>query len=175
MLGRTAGRGQETIVEIRIREERLPGIGMRYDVDLATGQRLFVVAEMGGRRHIGGGRAGDAPEWEVMLDQEHAVILAALLLGARFTLDTREDPRVASNEVVVDTVELGGSSPALGKTKAEIRLAEDAAVLAIISDATPALIEDEAVHRCQPGDRVVVAARADRIDEVAHDLAGPPP
>lgn len=155
-------------MEIRVREERLPGIGMRYDIDLGAQRGLFVIAESRGPRHLGlMGRDG-TPDWQITISQEQAVMLSALLLGARFTLDTRDDDRVAGDEVVVDTVELSEASPLIGKTRAEIMLpAADAAVLAVISDATPELVEDDATYRCRPLDRVVVAARAAEIDEVA--------
>lgn len=161
-------------MEMRVREERLPGIGMRYDLDLPDHRRLFVIAEPGGRRHLGLSRGGDEPEWQVTLDQDRAVMVAALLLGARFTLDTSHDDSVASDEVVVDTVELGPASPAIGKVLPEIALPDaDAVVLAIVSDSTPELVEDDAAHRCLPGDRVVVAARGARIDELSRHLRGP--
>ena len=48
----------------------------------------------------------------------------------------------------------------------------DAAVLAVISDATPDLIEDHTTRPCQPGDRIVIAARHRYIADVAGRLGG---
>jgi TrkA domain protein len=162
-------------MEIRVRETNLPGVGVRYDVDADGGPHLFVVVRRDGRRTLGLTGEGDEPAWQLALEQGQAVTVAALLLGARFTLDTTADAQVASDEVVVDSVEVREGSPAVGLTKREMSLPDDEAVLlAVISDSTPQLVEDEANHRCLPGDRVVVAARGSRIDEVLAYLQGPP-
>lgn len=158
---------------LTIRERGLPGIGMRYDVDTGGHSHLFVIAEHAGRRIIGLGGAEDHPERQIILDRDQAVMIAALLLGARFTVDTSQDDSISGDEVVVDTVELTESSPAIGKTFDEVHLPDsDAALLAVISDATPQLIEDERHYRGAAGDRVVVAARAARIDQVTRYVAG---
>ena len=154
-------------------EVRLPGVGMRYEIELGDGARLVIVAQRTGRRELGLSRGGDSLEWNVALGQEEAVMLASLLLGARFTLDTSDDDRLASDEVVVDTVELRAGSPAIGHAAAEITLPDpDAAVLAVISDSTPEVLEDEVSYRSRPGDRVIVAARAAQIDRVVEHLRG---
>lgn len=160
-------------MEIRVRETDLPGIGMRYDIDLGEDRGLFVVAESTGARHLGHVSSHDAPDWEISLSPAQAVAVAAILLGARFTLDTRHDDRVSADEVVVDTVELTEASPLIGRTRAEIALpGPDAAVLAVISDRTPDLVEDDATYRCRPRDRAVVAARSAAIDDVASYVRG---
>lgn len=165
---------EESGVDVRVREQALPGIGMRYEIEVGEGRQLFVIAYRDGRREIGVTGHGDTPDARAGLDQEAAVTVAALLLGARFTVDTREGAWVSSDEVVVDVVELGEVSPAVGKSQAELDLADpEAVVLAVTSDTTPELIESETDYRCQVGDRVVVAARASRIDQVAAALHGP--
>ena len=78
-------------MEMRVSEHVLPGSGMRYEIDVAGGRRLFVIARRDGRREIGVMGEADEPETHVVLDQQGAVTIAALLLGARFTVDTREE------------------------------------------------------------------------------------
>ncbi len=161
-------------MDIRVREQRLPGIGMRYELGSGDGS-LFVVAGRDGTRVIGvADQAGEA-RWQQHLSAGEAVMVSALLLGARFSFDEASRLQAAPPEVVVDTVELGPASPAVGRTHAEIELPDpEAVVLAVISDRTPDLVEDRREHRCLPGDRVVVAGRAGRIDEVVTSLVGPP-
>jgi len=162
------------VVEMRVSEQVLPGIGMRYEIDVAGGRRLFVIARRDGRREIGVMGEADEPETHVVLDQQGAVTIAALLLGARFTVDTREEAWVSSDEVVVDVIELREDSPAVGLYQAELELADpEAVVLAVMSDTTPDLVESETEHRCQVGDRIVVAARAARIAHVTAALQSP--
>ncbi|MBK9179792.1 MAG: hypothetical protein IPM45_09525 [Acidimicrobiales bacterium] len=159
-------------MEIQVREQHLPGIGVRYDLELADDRTMFVITDRSGTRHVGLVGQNDAPAWQITLEPDRAVMLAALLLGARFTLDTRGEDRVAADEVVVDTITLTDCSPVIGAAAADIRLpGEDASVLAVICDTTPELIEDRA-HRCRPGDRAVIAARAADIDDVTDYVRG---
>jgi K+/H+ antiporter YhaU regulatory subunit KhtT len=161
-------------MEIRVREQHLPGIGMRYDLAIGDGQSVFVITDTRRRRYLGLVRDGGEPEWQLELPPDHAVTLASLLLGARFTLDTRADEEVATDEVVVDTATLGPASPLLGLSADEVELpGEGAVLLAVISDSTPELVEDEAHYRCQPGDRVVVAGRGTDIAALLDHVAGP--
>ena len=171
-------------MEINVREVQLPGVGVRFELDHHDGGTLFVVAERSGRRHLGATRSGeDRPAWSVELDQRQAVTIAALLLGARFTVDAGQGDGGGgggggddAETVVVDTVQLGPDSPLLGRTLTEISLEDpDAMVLALIDDETPALVEHQPTRRCRPDDRVVLAARASRIATLAAELQGPRP
>ncbi len=162
-------------MDIRVREQRLPGIGHRYELALDTGRRVTVVVQDGGRRELGllSGRA-DQPDVVVSLTEEQAVALAALLSGARFAIDSTDDDRIDADEVVVETVTLRPGSRAVGRSMKDIRLAGDseATVLAVIRDETPELVEAETSPPCRPGDRVVIAARRQHLREVVHALAG---
>jgi TrkA domain protein len=162
-------------MDIQIREQRLPGIGHRYELLVDREKAIVVVVQDRGRRELGivSGGSGD-PDVVVSLTQAQAVALAALLTGARFSIETVGDGRVDCDEVAIETVTLGPSSPAVGRSMVEIPLGgdPDAAVLAVIRDDTPELIENEAGRRCKPGDRVVIAARRDRIGAVVEQLAG---
>ena len=161
-------------MEMRVSEQVLPGIGMRYEIEVPGGRRLYVIARRDGGREIGVVADGDEPESHVVLDQQAAVTIAALLLGARFTVDTSDTAWVSSDEAVVEIVELRDDSAAVGKFQAELELPDpEAVVLAVMSDTTPDLVESEIEHRCQPGDRIVVAARAARIAQVTAALQAP--
>lgn len=158
--------------EVRVTEQRVPGVGVRYEVELRGQGRLVVTAERAGARHLAL-RPTDADDeaWQVTLDQHQAVTVAALLLGARFSTG----PAVADvpdDEVTVATAVVSPGSPVLGATKTEIRLPRDGVVVAVISDSTPELVEDERSHRVLAGDRVVVAARAGDLDAIVRHLEG---
>jgi K+/H+ antiporter YhaU regulatory subunit KhtT len=161
-------------MEMRVSEQALPGIGMRYDIDVGAGRRLYVIATRDGRREVGVMGEGDRPDLHVSLDQHASVTLAALLLGARFTVDTREEAWISSDEVVVEVVELRADSAAVGRYQEELDLGDpEAVVLAVMSDTTPELVESSTDHRCRAGDRIVVAARAARIAHVVAALQQP--
>lgn len=171
--GRRDVRGGQALAdsEMRIVEQALPGIGMRYEFDTGERGRLYVIARRDGRCEFGVMAEGDEPEVQVQLSRESVVTVAALLLGSRFSVDTRDDVWTSSDEVVVDVVEVEEGSPAIGRSKAELELDDpDAVVLAVMSDSTPDLVESETEHLCQVGDRIVVAARGARIGQVVASL-----
>lgn len=162
-------------MDVHIREQALPGIGHRYELSLGHRRWLAVIVKRDGGREISiGSDDADEPDAAATLAQEQAVAIASVLTGARFSIDTGDDRRVESDEVSVETVTLTKRSPAIGRVAAEIPLLHnsDASVLAVIRDETPDLVEDTAKQPCRQGDRVVVAARRDRLAEVVRNLAG---
>ena len=157
--------------DVHIREQDLPGIGRRFDLDLGDGQTFSVVARRDGGRDVAvRDSEADEPRASVHLEREQAVAIGSLLLGARFSRASSGHGRA----VDVSTVLLGVDSPAVGRIPAEIPLPTDseAAVVAVVRDDTPQLLEDDRHRPCEPGDRLVIAARRDRMDEVLHHLAG---
>jgi TrkA domain protein len=162
-------------MNIHIREQTLPGIGHRYELDVDAGRKLTVVVQHAGRREVGlVSRLSETPDFVVSLSQEQAVALAALLSGARFSIDSTREDHIDADDVVVETVMLGPASPALGRPAKDLVLTDDAeaVVLAVIRDETPELVEDEATRLCQPGDQVVIAARRQHLAAVVRQLAG---
>lgn len=162
-------------MDLRIREQRLPGIGHRYDLALDGDRHLMIVVGSDGSCQVGV-VTGDAdePEGVVALRRDQAVAVAALLAGARFTIDTTGDERVAADEVTVETLELGASSPAVGRLVDDVSLPDgsDATILAVIRDKPGDLVEEEPVDPLRIGDRVVVSARRDRLGEIARQFIG---
>ncbi|HVL07361.1 MAG TPA: TrkA C-terminal domain-containing protein [Acidimicrobiales bacterium] len=160
-------------MDVRVREQRLPGIGHRYDIELDDGRRLFVVVQGDGRRAVGIAEPGsDRPEVTVSLSQDQAVAAAAILTGARFSIDTSEDDRIPGDEVAVETIILGEASPAVGRVAREVAdsAGPDVAILAVIRDETPDVIEDALTEPIRPGDRIVVAARREQVDTLVRRL-----
>ena len=96
-------------------------------------------------------------------------MLAALLTGARFTLIPSDEPAelVAADplEVVVETLPVASGSPAIGLTQDEAapRLGDEAALLGVIDDRTPELVDPEGGRAIREGDKLVVAARRGRM------------
>ncbi len=162
-------------MDVRIREQVLPGIGHRYDVDVGGHRQPVVVLQREGKRQVAiAERASDEPVAAVTLTYEQAVAVAALLTGARFSIEAVEERASTAGDVAVETVTLGETSPAVGRLVRDVPLLDgsDAAILAVIRDETPELVEDEAHEPCRAGDRVVVAARRDSLADVIRELAG---
>lgn len=158
--------------DVHIREKALPGIGRRFDLDVEDGLTLIVVARRDGSRDIAvSERGADEPRRSVHLGRQEAVAVGSLLLGARFS-DGGDGSEGSALDVT--SVVLGPLSPANGRIPAEIPLpgGSDAAVVAVARDDTPQLLEDDRHRPCQPGDRLVIAARRDLLEAVVRHLAG---
>jgi TrkA domain protein len=131
---------------INVREQSLPGIGQRFEIDLDGGARVVVIAARDGGRVIEVTDASDEePRPTVALSAEQAVMVGALLLGAQFSIDVTADERVAGDAVLVDTVAVPAVSTAVGQRPSAILapFGDDAVVLGVIRDQTPELVEDE--------------------------------
>ena len=168
-------------MDITIHEQTLPGIGLRYDVTVDLKRRLSIVVSRTGARELSiSDLDAEEPTAVVSLSQAQALAVAALLSGARFSLErdplrTVSEPGTRDEDVVtVSTVTLTDSSPAIGRRVSEIGLptGSNAAVLAVIRDQTPELVEDPARVPVRAGDRLVVAARTSWADSVRATLTG---
>jgi K+/H+ antiporter YhaU regulatory subunit KhtT len=160
-------------MDVRVREQLLPGIGHRYEV-LLDHHRIVVVVQRDGRRELAIVRGTDDTAVATSLSQDQAIAVAAILTGARFSIDTTDDPEVEADEVDVRTVVVSAGSPAVGRTAGEVPLpaGAHAEILAVIRDETPELVEDDTQGPIQAGDRLVVAARREQLDAVLHHVAG---
>jgi K+/H+ antiporter YhaU regulatory subunit KhtT len=161
--------------EVHVRQERLPGFGQLFQMAAPDGSALTVVAEdHTGRRELHVLVPGaDEPSARVELPEAHAVTLATLLSGVRVVFDSEPEVDPADG-VHVETFVIGAGSPAVGQAVHEIHLPapEDARILAVIRDDTPALVEDDADRPCEPGDRLVLAGHPSPLAQLRAFLAG---
>jgi hypothetical protein len=132
---------------------------------------VIVVEDRGPRHLILVDPRREEPLTTVRLPTEYASVLAALLTGAHFTLETPEAVPVTTRgvaEVVVETVKIPSGSPAIGLAPDEVmeRMGSDAVLLGVICDATPQLVETDDRRGVQVGDKLVIAARRGRLAHV---------
>lgn len=162
--------------DINVREQALPGVGQRFEIELSPERQFVVIAHHGGQRSIGISEPGHDPD-EVdttKLSVEQSVMVGALLLGARFAIDVAEDPKVAGDTVIVDTVRVPEDAASIGRRPSELLAPwhPDAAMLGVIRDRTPEIVEHDGDLPLAAGDRVAIAARRDLLDEVARLFTG---
>jgi K+/H+ antiporter YhaU regulatory subunit KhtT len=161
------------MTDLHVRALRLPGLGWRYTIPADRGRHVMVVVEDRGPRylvlldpHL------DEALTTVRLPAGHASVLAALLTGARFTLLPSDEPAGVDAadplEVVVETLRVTSGSPAVGLTQDEAapRLGADAALLGVIDDRSPELVDPEGGRAIQEGDTLVIAARRGRMQSL---------
>lgn len=159
-------------MDVQVQAERLPGVGWRYTVPADAGRQVLVVAEDRGATHLVLVDPDlDEPLTTVRLAPQHAAVLAALMIRARFTIEaagpaaTPQASGADAGEVVVETVTVGATSPVIGLARRDLpqRLGPDATLLGVICDATPEIVETDGGRPFQVGDRLVVAARRGRL------------
>jgi len=170
-------RGLVPATLIQLREQPLPGIGQRFEIDLAAGRRLVVVAARDGGRSIAiidpGSGDTDAARRLLQLSFDEAVMVGALLLGARFSISMPDGDHDEPGTVAVETIRVPDGAPSIGRAVREVLgdIADDVAVLGVVRDHTPEIVETDNEIPLAAGDRVVVASRPDRMTMVLDLLA----
>lgn len=162
-------------MEITVREQVLPGVGQRFEIDLGHGRKLVVVAGRDGSRTIGVAQADDDDlDGACTLTAEQAFMVGALLLGARFAVEAAPQHRGPEGHVTVETVTVPAGSPSVGRQPSEVvaPFGDEVVILGIIRDITPEVVEADPDPPLAAGDRVAIAARNDLMPQVSKLLTG---
>ena len=134
---------------IEFRETRLPGIGVKYGYRLDAGGRISLILHNDGRRELYWFRRAndDEPTAVIVLDDDEARQLGAVLGGAYQRPRVVEELEMALGELQIEWVPVPDSSPLIGKTLAEaaLRATTGITIIAILR-------EPEPVSGAQPGD-----------------------
>jgi TrkA domain protein len=155
-----------------IREQPLPGIGHRYDLDVETG-RISVVIHHSGRRDLYVFEEGaDRPTVCTLTDDE-ARRLGAIVGGAYFRPALIQDIEAVVGGLVVEWVTLRADSPGAGHTIAdlEVRKRTHMTVVAVVRDDVQ-LVAPPPDEVLQAGDRVVVIGRPDDLPNFVSLVVG---
>jgi TrkA domain protein len=134
---------------IEFRETRLPGIGVKYGYRLDSGGRISLILHNDGKRELYWFRRADddEPRAVIVLDDDEARQLGAVLGGAYQRPRVVEELEMALGELQIEWVPVPDSSPLIGKTLAEaaLRATTGITIIAILR-------EPEPVSGAQPGD-----------------------
>jgi TrkA domain protein len=134
---------------IEFRETRLPGIGVKYGYRLDAGGRISLILHNDGKRELYWFRRADddEPSAVLVLDDDEARQLGAVLGGAYQRPKVVEELEMALGELQIEWVPVPDSSPLIGKTLAEaaLRATTGITIIAILR-------EPEPVSGAQPGD-----------------------
>lgn len=106
-----------------INEQDLPGIGRRYEVTAARGERLVVIIHHSGRRDLYVlRRHGEQPVCTVELTDDQARRIGAILGGAYFKPSVVEEIEDIIGEFAVDWVTLGDEAPVVGRSIGDLQI-----------------------------------------------------
>ena len=126
---------------LEIRETRLPGIASKFTMSLASGRRLVVIVHTDGKRELYFFRnaRADEPAAVLVLDDDEARQLGAIVGGAYERPKIVEDLELALGELQIEWIQVPDDSPTIGKTLAEcaFRAKTGITVIAILREPEP--------------------------------------
>src|ERR687897_1780349 len=149
-------------MDVDLRETRLPGIGVRFDLRLDEGGRVTVIQHNDGQREIYVYRRGEEdPRAVIRLDDDEARSLGALLGGAYERPKIVDDLEMALGELMIEWVPVPDDSPWIGKTLAEcgFRAKTGITIIAILREPEP-ISGAQPDHTIELGDTLVTVGKA---------------
>jgi TrkA domain protein len=157
-----------------IRETTLPGVGVRYELQLESGERIGVLAHRTGRRElfVYSARDPDAVDTELTFNGEEGKIVAELLGGTQ-VVESVSRLQQQIEGLAIDWLVVPARSEFVGKTiaDAQVRTRTGVSIVAVIR-------EDEAhpapspAFRFEAGDTAVVVGTPRGITAAASLLTG---
>ncbi len=120
---------------MQVREHDLPGVGKKFALATAEGDRMTVIIHNSGDREVYHFRGGeDFPFHSVRLDDAEARKLGAILGGAYFQPPVAESMEMVLGQLSVEWFRVEADSPLAGRSirESEIRGRTGASVIAIL-------------------------------------------
>jgi TrkA domain protein len=160
-------------------QTRLPGIGVKFTLELARGGRLAVIQHNDGGRevYVFRRRDDDEPAAVIHLEDDEARQLGAVLGGAYERPKVVEDLEMAIGELAIEWIPVPEGSPAVGHTLAEcgFRARTGITVIAILREPEP-VAGAQPSDVIQEGDVLVATGKAGQFAAFRRLLAeGPIP
>jgi TrkA domain protein len=158
-----------------LRETRLPGIGTKFTLELASGGRLAVIVHNDGKRELYFFRrtGDDEPRAVIVLDDDEARQLGAVIGGAFERPKIVEELEMALGELLIEWEPVPDTSPWIGKTLAEcgFRAKTGVTIIAILREPEPVsgARPDDVIQR---GDTLVTVGKAGQYAAFRELLAG---
>ena len=160
---------------IDLQETRLPGVGTKFTMRLEGGARLALILHNDGKRELYyfRHRDDDEPRAVIVLDDDEARQLGAVIGGAYERPKIVEDLEMALGELLIEWEQVPESSPWIGKTLAEsgFRAKTGITVIAILREPEP-VTGAQPSDVVQRGDTLVTVGKAGQYSAFRKLLAG---
>jgi TrkA domain protein len=163
---------------LEVRETRLPGVGSKFTLRTARGDKVSAIVHLDGMRELYHSPHGDDGEpCAIELNDEEARQVGAILVGAVYRPQLVQDLEMTLRDLVMEWIALPPDSPLVGLTVAtcRIRSTTGATIVAVLRDSGSLAVPhpDEVL---QPGDTLVVIGRPESFADIRRLVAeGPPP
>jgi TrkA domain protein len=126
---------------VELRQTRLPGVGTKFAFITAHGSRVAVIHHVDGTQelYVFGRVDDDEPRAVLLLDDDEARQLGAVLGGAYERPKIVEELEMAFGELAIEWVEVPQDSPAIGRTLADcgFRARTGVTIIAILREPEP--------------------------------------
>jgi TrkA domain protein len=161
---------------VDVEETRLPGVGTKFTIQTARDEKICSVVHLDGLREIYAYEDPDEEPHVIVLNDEEARQLGAILGGVVYRPQLVEDLELAIKDLVIEWIELPAGSPVVGLTVAtcRIRSTTGATIVAILRD-SGALAVPHPDEELRAGDVLVVIARPDTIPDIKKLIESGPP
>ena len=165
---------------LELKETRLPGVGVKWSMTLASGTRITVIQHNDGDReiYVHRRRSDEDPAAVVELHDDEARQLGAVLGGAYERPKIVEDLEMALGEFQIEWIKVPTSSWVHGRTLSDVafRKRTGVTVIAILREGSESIAGAQPDDIILDGDTIVVVGKAGQFSVVKRLLAdGPGP
>lgn len=160
---------------VDIRETRLPGVGTKFTMDTRRQGKVCSVVHLDGLREIYFWSDEDEEPHVIILSDDEARQLGAILGGVVYRPQLVEDLEVALKDLVMEWIDLPPDSPLVGLTVAtcRIRSTTGATIVAILRD-SGSLATPHPEEELRADDVLVVIGRPESFEAIRRLVAEGP-
>jgi len=152
---------------MEFKESDLPGIGKKYSIITAAGDKITVVMHVTGKREIFVFEPDDfdEPSCDVVLTEEEANQLGSVLMGAYYRPEQEKEKEVLIENLAIEWVKIPPVSSLAGKSikEADIRRKSGVTVIAIIKE-NETIVNPKPEEVISAGDTVVVVGTREQVE-----------
>jgi TrkA domain protein len=163
---------------VHVRETRLPGVGTKFTMRTARDEKLCAVVHLDGLREIyvlSHDDDDDEEPFAIVLNDEEARQLGAILGGVVYRPQLVQDLEVALKDLVMEWIEIPQHSPLVGLTVASCRIrSTTGTTIVAIQRESGTLAVPHPEEALRAGDVLVVIGRPESFPEVRRLVAEGP-
>ena len=157
---------------MKVEEVALPGVGRKFTITVASGDRLVIVVHNTGKRELQYFEAGEDDEPRAALDltDEEAREVGAILAGVLFHPEAVGDTQSKLGQKVIEWIKVLPGSRLAGKRVGEIPLPPGAHLLAVDRPGAPLVPNPGQEVVLELGDTLVVAGTREAVEALKRSL-----